>query len=122
MLDEIVSLAGADLAGQRSRDLGRVDVVDRDLDIVGVAPGFGEGIEPLIVAGHEVAPLQDLELGAGDVTGGGGLLRRGLDCEAGRERQGGADRESTRAFEQSATGPRPTGEILAHRGSSFVQR
>src|SRR4029453_774876 len=59
------------------RDLGVVDVVDGDVDPDLGTPVLGEGVEPCVVAGHEVAPEQDLEVTAelGGRLGEGG--RRG---------------------------------------------
>ena len=62
VLDEVVALAGLDLGGDAGRDLGLVDVVDGDVDPDLLAPVLGELVEPLVVAGHEVAPQQDLQV------------------------------------------------------------
>ena len=62
VLDHVVTLAGLDLGRDPGRDLGVVDVVDGHVDPDLLAPVLGEGAEPLVVAGHEVAPEQDLEV------------------------------------------------------------
>src|SRR5829696_4494641 len=57
-----MTLAGLDLGRDPGRDLGVVDVVDGHVDPDLLAPVLGEGAEPLVVAGHKVAPEQDLEI------------------------------------------------------------
>src|SRR4030095_16112900 len=78
VLDEVVALAGLDLGRDPGRDLDVVDVVDGDVDPDLLAPVLGEGVEPAVVAGHEVALLRDLgvagELGGGLGEGGGRRL------------------------------------------------
>jgi hypothetical protein len=60
--DEIVSAAGGGLGGDAAGQVGLVDVVDDHLGVVGLPPALGvDVVEPLVVCGHEVAPLQDLE-------------------------------------------------------------
>ena len=50
------------LGGGARHDIGEADVVHRDVDATLGAPLLRPRIEPLVVGGHEVAPLQDLQL------------------------------------------------------------
>ena len=79
VLHQIVPLTRADLRGDGGRHFGGVDVIDSDLDIVRLAPGLGEGIEPGVIRWNEMAPLQNAQAGAGDVRAGRRLLRHCLD-------------------------------------------
>src|SRR5690606_36443864 len=59
VLDEVVTGAGRNLGGEGGGDIGRVAVVDRDLDAVGLAPFLDALAEPLVVGSDEVAPLEN---------------------------------------------------------------
>jgi hypothetical protein len=87
-----VALTGLDLGGDAGGDLRLVDVVDDDLDAHAAAPVLDEPVEPLVVAGHEVAPQQDAQ-GARQLAGGlGGHLRGGRRVVAGAHRTRSARR------------------------------
>ena len=77
-----MSRPGLDLGRNTYRDIGVVNVVDRDVDPHLVAPVLGERVEPSVMSRHKVAPHEDLEcareLGARRLkgrrrTGPGGL-------------------------------------------------
>jgi hypothetical protein len=68
VLDQVVALAGLDLGGDAGGDLRLVDVVDDDVHADLLPPRLGELVEPRVVAGHEVAPQQDLQV-AGELLG-----------------------------------------------------
>src|SRR5829696_1280681 len=94
-----MTLAGLDLGRDPGRDLGVVDVVDGHVDPDLLAPVLGEGAEPLVVAGHEVAPEQDLEvtrelgprLGEGDLRRLAGPLLSAARAAAARLAGAGGD-------------------------------
>ena len=82
-LDQVVALAGGDLGRGPGQQLGLVDVVDAHVDAHLRAPVLGEGVEPGVVAGHEVAPLEDLQVAR---QLGGGLDEGGRDVGDDRRR------------------------------------
>ena len=62
-VEDVVALLGRDLGRGAGRVVGLVDVVDRDLDVVGLPPLDDVLlVEPLVVGRDEVAPLDDLQL------------------------------------------------------------
>ena len=61
-LDQVVTRTGVDLRCRPGRELGIVDVIDGDGDAVVLAPLLGEAVEPRVVRGDEMAPLEDLQL------------------------------------------------------------
>ena len=67
---------GRDLGLQPGGDRRDLDVVDGHLDADLAAPVLGEAIEPLVVARHEVAPDEDLQLAGELLRRVGELLRR----------------------------------------------
>src|SRR5690606_19240040 len=81
-LYEVVPRAGRDLGGDGRREVGEVDVVDDDGDAVRRAPLAGVLVEPGVVRGHDVAPLQDPQAPA--------ALRAQQRRPDGRCRRGGA--------------------------------
>ena len=85
-LDQVVALAGGDLGRGPGQELGLVDVVDAHVDAHLRAPVLGEGVEPGVVAGHEVAPLEDLQVAR---QLGGGLDEGGRDVGDDRRRGAG---------------------------------
>src|SRR5215467_4479699 len=65
--EDVVPGAGRHLGGGARRQLEMGNVVDRGVDAVLLAPVADEAVEPFVVLGHEMAPLQDLErLGVGE--------------------------------------------------------
>src|SRR5262249_181306 len=66
----VVSGLGGDLGRGAGREFKVRDVINRNGDAVLLAPILGEGIEPGVVLGNEMAPLQDFEgLGLGEGVG-----------------------------------------------------
>src|SRR5262249_61695729 len=66
--ENVVSRLGGDFGRGAGRELKVRDVIDRNSDAVLLAPILSEGIEPAVVLGNEMTPLQDFEglgLGAG---------------------------------------------------------
>src|SRR5262249_6433709 len=60
---KVMSLPGCDFRGSSGVDRGDPDVVDRALGVVLLAPlPDVSAVEPPVEAGHEVAPLKDLQL------------------------------------------------------------
>src|SRR3989449_767015 len=60
-LEQIVPLLSGDLGVGARPEIGEGDVVDRHLDPLGRPPVFRVLVEPHVVGGNEVAPLEDLE-------------------------------------------------------------
>ena len=60
-LKEVVALLRRDFRVGPRRQIGKRDVVHRDLDALGHAPVLGVLVEPRVVGGNEVAPLDDFE-------------------------------------------------------------
>ncbi len=75
------------------------DVVDGDLDLVLVAPIGGKLVEPGVVVGDEVAPLQDPELFLARGAAGGAAAR-GPGHRTGR--RGSAERHRRRPLHEAA--------------------
>src|SRR6266576_2855620 len=73
-LEQVVSLLRRHFCVGTRDELGEVDVIHGDLDTLARAPILGVLVEPHVVGGDEVAPLQDLErlLLALDPNGGQG--------------------------------------------------
>ena len=71
-LEQVVPLLRGDLGVGAGPQVGEGDVIDRHVDSLGRAPVLGVLVEPHVVRGDEVAPLQDLErlVGALDPDGG----------------------------------------------------
>src|SRR5581483_3977060 len=100
-VEDVVALLGCHLRRRARRVVRLVHVVDRDLDVVRLAPLDDVLlVEPLVVGRHEVTPLDDLELRArlrlhgrgrrgSRASRRGGRLRRG---SAGRGRRAGGRR------------------------------
>ena len=62
-LEEVVTALRRDLGRSRAEEQREVDVVDGHLDVVLLAPLLDvRVVEPLVVVGDEVRPLQDLQL------------------------------------------------------------
>src|SRR5439155_26255688 len=62
---------GGGLGGQASRQIEVGDVIDGDVHLVPGAPVRGPLVEPDVVRGNEVAPLEDVQVAA-EVLGGRG--------------------------------------------------
>jgi hypothetical protein len=64
-LEEVVAALRGDLGGCAGRQLGEVDVVDEDLDVVRLPPSLRvDVVEPRVVLRNEVAPLDDAQRAA----------------------------------------------------------
>jgi hypothetical protein len=62
-LEEVMAVLSGDLGRRRAEEQGVVDVVDFHVDVVRLAPLFDvRVVEPLVVVGDEVDPLQDPEV------------------------------------------------------------
>ena len=91
--EQVVPLLRRHLRGRARVEEAVVDVLDRDLDVVLLAPRLRPGIEPLVVRGHEVHPRERRQ-----VPGQPAPLVPQRPCE--RERRGRAgdpDRRGARA-------------------------
>src|SRR6266516_2242600 len=101
-LDQVVALAGVDLGGGAGGEQGVVDVVDGHGDAVVLAPLLGPAVEPGVVAGDEMAPLQDPELlpalRAGGSRGPGARRQDARAGARGGECAGGPQEFATRDF------------------------
>ena len=57
--EQIVPRSGRRLGGRARGDVLHGDVVDRDRNIVLLAPVLGEFVEPFVVLRNEMTPLHD---------------------------------------------------------------
>ena len=77
---DVVARLRRHLGSGAGHHIREADVVDSDLHTVLGAPLLGKRVEPRVVGGHEVAPLQDLELpcrpGVADEDSGAGSSGR----------------------------------------------
>ena len=62
MLHQVVSLSGGQLGSDLAAQFGDRNMVNNHGNAVSFSPLLGEGIEPLVVAGNEVVPLEDPQL------------------------------------------------------------
>src|SRR5947209_20466320 len=102
--DQIVPLLRRNFRGGPRRDFVERDVVHHDVDVVFLAPFFGEhAVEPLVVPRHEVTPLEDLQ----------GLLLRRCSFRKEKERAGsGSDCQRAAAGKFDEHPPRKSWLVL----------
>jgi len=117
-LDEVMAGSRLDRR-QRARDqvLGD-DVLDSHVHSHAPAPLLGIGVEPPVVAGHVMCPLEDrqraLELrGRREIDGGGLLLRHGPRAPASGDTRG-RRHAKTRPGQLEQPAPRDACRILSH--------
>ena len=94
--EQVVAGSGRGLGCRARGDVRDRDVVDRDGDLVLLAPVLGELVEPFVVSRDEVAPLHDRQrLGVGQ--------RAGDKRRRERRRRAGGDEGETRLLQETAS-------------------
>ena len=115
--EQVVPLLRRDLRGRARVEQAVVDVLDRDLDVVLLAPRLRPRVEPLVVGGHEVHPRERRE-----VPGEPAALVLQRACERERRgRAGDADRRGarTRLLQELAPAERARARPCLRSSPSF---
>src|SRR6266508_6314746 len=84
-MEDVVAAPARDVGGDRGREIRRRDVVHFDRDLVLLGKLLREDVEPLVVVGYEVLPVNDLQDSLLLRRSAAGQDRRRGECRAGRQ-------------------------------------